>query len=45
MRPIDTIVAVLCALSLALQLANAAPRLRQPVQCRPMPAQSGRLVF
>lgn len=45
MRPIDALIAVLCALSLALQLAAVSPRLRQPQPCRPAPAQSGRWVF
>lgn len=45
MRPIDALIAVICALSLALQLSTVAPRLRQPQPCRPAPAQNGRIVF
>lgn len=45
MRPIDCIIAVTCALSLALQLHAVSPRQRQPLPCRPAAAQSGRLVF
>ena len=45
MRPIDAIIAILCAATLALQLASAVPRLRQPAPCRLNPPQAGRWAF